>query len=169
MRFGVISDTHGNTRFACQAADLIIDAGAEFIYHLGDDYKDAELLRLSGLNVRMVPGLWCREYRDPKVPNVLEDCLEGVPIACAHTLEELRRSKVDAKLLLFGHTHVAESLIRGGVLLVNPGHLKRASDRGQMASFAMIEIQTELIVVALHELDGTRRAQLEFQRSALGC
>lgn len=168
MRFGVMSDTHGNAQFASMAADRIVADGAAFIYHLGDNFADAEMLRFSGLDVRMVPGLWCREYRDPKIPNIIEDRIEGVAVACAHTLDDLRKNSIRADLYFFGHTHEAEARQWGRVLHVNPGHLKRSIDRGQPASYVVVDIDAEHIVVAIYAIEDGACARHVYERHALG-
>ena len=169
MRFGVMSDTHGNHAFGNRAAERMTDAGAEFIYHLGDDYEDAELLRFAGFDVRAVPGLWCEAYRNGTVPKIIEDHAEGVSLACAHTLEDLKKHGVNAALYFFGHTHTAIAECHGEVLHVNPGHLKRDIDRGENASYALADIDAEYIAIAIHELAGGERFRHVLQRSALGC
>ena len=40
---GVMSDTHGNLPFMHEAAELMTQAfDVETIFHVGDDYRDAE-------------------------------------------------------------------------------------------------------------------------------
>ncbi len=165
MILGVMSDTHGNRALMHRAAEwLVREAGAEVIYHLGDDYPDVQELQDSGYPVRGVPGLWCKEYHQPNIPNVLVETVEGMTVACAHADQDLRGAAARAALQLTGHTHKA--VIRSGskFIRLNPGHLKAELSRGERASFAVIEITPEVLRLAIHELDGTIRMKKEIRR-----
>lgn len=162
---GVMSDTHGNMRWMHDVAGLMeARFGVDLILHVGDDYRDAEQLEMAGHNVRMVPGLWCEEYRTPK-RRWLDESVDGIRIAGCHADKDLRAVDRSADIVLTGHTHVAAVEAIGNTLYVNPGHLKRASDRGQAPSFATISISDEAITVRIHELDGSTRAERRFPRA----
>lgn len=160
MIFGVMSDTHGNSDLMLEAAVLMKEAhNAEFIYHLGDDYRDClELYRL-GYDARGVPGLWCPEYNHNRVPRRLVDTIEGLSIVCVHAQKDLRNGDSDRGMVLSGHTHVASIEHIGRTLFVNPGHLKSASNRCENASFAMIEITPAKVRVEIRELSDAIRTQ----------
>ena len=141
----------------------------DIIYHLGDDFSDAEELDFAGHMVRRVPGLWCEEYREPRIPNRLLDDLDGLRVACVHAEKDLRSVERAAQIILLGHTHTAQLIKLGRSLYVNPGHLKAPISRGQRASFAIIEIGPEAILVSIHEAaGGTPRQTLTVTRAALG-
>ena len=169
MVLGVLGDTHGNIDLMLRAAGCAAqELGATQFIHLGDDYADAETLRLYGYDVWAVPGLWCPEYHDGRVPRRFLETVDGVTIAAAHADADLRASDRGAAIILTGHTHEARIEVIGPTLHVNPGHLKAVMSRGQPASFATIGLDTEAIHAAIHELDGRTRLERSVQPLGLG-
>ncbi len=165
MILGVMSDTHGNLPLMFRAADLLTGRfGAEVLVHLGDDWEDGAALAAAGRTVWAVPGLWCEAYRSWRVPNARCETVDGVVLAFAHDTRDLARVRAGALVLLTGHTHEAEIRLAEGVLHMNPGHLKRSRDRGEDASFGVVEITPERITCAVHELDGTLRMRESLAR-----
>lgn len=155
MRIGVISDTHGNHRFMFQAVEALIrEHGANILFHLGDNYQDAEDLRMAGHDVRMVPGLWCPEYARSSIPRKLIESFDGVSVACAHALEELTGRERKSDIVLHGHTHRPEIQTRGHSVLFNPGHLSASRSRGHPASYGLIAIEAERLCFFVYRLDG---------------
>ncbi|HPO15184.1 MAG TPA: metallophosphoesterase family protein [Candidatus Hydrogenedentes bacterium] len=166
MIFGVMSDTHGNRALMHRVAEwLVQEAGADLIYHLGDDYSDFLELRDSGYPIRGVPGLWCKEYHQPNVPKVLVEDIEGVTVACAHADQDLRGAAAQARLILSGHTHQAAIRRRNKTIRLNPGHLKAELSRGERASFAVVHIDRDKIRLSIHELDGSVRMEKEVKEA----
>ncbi len=160
MILGVMSDTHGNRKRMHRVADqLVRDHGATLLFHLGDDYGDGEELAHAGHNVRFVPGLWCDEYRNPRIPKYLVETVEGLSIACAHTDKDIPPRDRNADIVLTGHTHVAALRRVGRSVWLNPGHLKPRSSRGERPSYAIIEIEADAITCCIHEVDGTVRTE----------
>ncbi|MGI6460628.1 MAG: metallophosphoesterase family protein [Candidatus Hydrogenedentales bacterium] len=161
---GVMSDTHGNRFLMLQAADIMKQLGATRVFHLGDDYSDAQELAMSGLDVHKVPGLWCAAYRDSRVPKRIVEVVDGVSIAAAHAPKDLRHSEHSADIVLTGHTHASAIEHVGHAIYLNPGHLKSSQSRGQRPSFAMITITAKEIHAAIHELTGAVRFERTFRR-----
>lgn len=163
MILGVLSDTHGNRALMHDAAQrLLREHRADRLYHLGDDYADAEELAFAGHDVRYIPGLWCPEYRDWRVPNTLIDEYNGVRISCAHAEQDLKRKEREAHIVMCGHTHVARIIREDGAIHLNPGHLKAPRDRGQLPSYAVIRIDERALHLAIHEIDGALRMAAEY-------
>ncbi len=161
---GVMSDTHGNRSLMFQAADVMKRLGATLIFHLGDDYPDAQELEMSGVDVRMVPGLWCAAYRDSRVPKRILETVDGVSIAAAHAAKDLRHTEHSADIVLTGHTHAPVIERAGHTIYLNPGHLKNPQSRGQRPSFAMLTITANEIHAAILELTGAVRLERTFRR-----
>ncbi len=165
---GVMSDTHGNRALMFRVADALIHTHhAEAIFHLGDDYADVEELRNAGYPVHGVPGLWCREYHNPRVPNTLIENLNGWVVAGAHAAQDIRGAAARAQIILTGHTHEAELRVVRRSLRVNPGHLKDAVNRGQPASYAVLVLDGDAVRASVHELSGAVRQELLVQREDL--
>lgn len=169
MLLGVLSDTHGNRELLFMAADRLVALGASLLIHLGDNYADGELLALGGYPVRMVPGLWCKEYHDARVPNRIDEEIGGVWVVAAHAETDLRDSDAEAGLVLHGHTHRARADLTPGGLVVNPGHLKAPRDRGERASYAAVRLDEATITATIHELDGAVRLTRSVSRVPEGC
>jgi len=161
---GVMSDTHGNRPLMFQAAGIIKQLGATLVFHLGDDYADAQELAMSGVDVRMVPGLWCDAYRSTRVPKRIVEDVRGVTIAAAHAAKDLRHTELSADIVMTGHTHEPAIKRVGHTVYLNPGHLKGPESRGHRPSFAMLTIADHTIRAAIHELTGAVRLEKTFDR-----
>lgn len=169
MILGVISDTHGNWPLMQAAAmALTREHGATLILHLGDDYEDALTLSNAGFPMRMVPGLWCPEYRNPRIPNLIVESYDGVSIACCHADQDVRGAARQAAIIAMGHTHTAEIRHVGRTVYFNPGHLKASAHRGRPASYGLIRIDTENILMRICGLDGHIIQESRFNKDALG-
>ena len=168
MRLGIISDSHGNRKLLFQAVDLLTEQHqAELLLHLGDDYEDAVEVKHAGYDVLMVPGLWCAAYRSIKVPNTLLQDFAGVRIGCAHTPEEVIGLRNKAEILLHGHTHTPEIKLDKHGIVMNPGHLKAARDRGSPASCGLIDIKSKAVNLHIFTLDGKVIEQCTVKRDEL--
>ncbi|MFP4500613.1 MAG: metallophosphoesterase family protein [Candidatus Hydrogenedentota bacterium] len=168
MIFGIMSDTHGHVQRMHRVADtMTAEHGVTFIYHLGDDYCDAEQLRWAGHEVRGVPGLWCDEYRRGRVPKTIVETIDWLTVSCVHADKDLGPREKAAHLVLFGHTHEAEVRRVGRSVWLNPGHLKAEHDRGEAASYGLTELTPEKLIVCIYELHGLLRERHEFSREEL--
>ncbi len=155
MILGVISDTHGNHVLMQKAVDLLQKRLlATSILHLGDDYADKEALEMAGVPVTGVPGLWCREYSDGRIPKTLTVEFDGVRVACAHSVDDLPPLTSDIGLALIGHTHRFGICVREKVPCMNPGHLKSENDRMRQPTFGLARITNAMLCLSIHNLRG---------------
>ncbi len=165
MILGVISDTHGNHVLMHKAVDLLQRRfQAAHILHLGDDYEDKEVLEAEGVPVTGVPGLWCREYHDGRIPNVLRLDFAGLRVVCAHAAHDLPPFTSDIGLVLFGHTHRFLISTHDGVPCMNPGHLKSEHDRMRQPTFGVVSITDTTIRLSIHDLRGHTLTEESFPR-----
>ena len=120
MVIGIISDTHGLLRpealIALRDSDYIIHAG-----DIGDPAilkKLAEIAPLTAIRGNVDRDAWARKI---PVTNVLE--VGGASIYVLHNLNELDLKPEAAGfwVVVSGHTHVAKSETKNGVLYFNPG------------------------------------------------
>jgi len=168
MIIGIISDTHGNRRMMHQVADnLLLRHNAELLFHVGDDYADAEELASAGYSVKMVPGLWCPEYANHRIPNTIVEPVDGITISAAHADKDLRARELAATIVLTGHTHVARIEKLGRSIHVNPGHLKSKLDRGERPSYGLISTDEDSVEISICELSGVIRESRRFARAEL--
>ena len=161
MKIGIMSDSHGNIEYVRKAAEYIMEAEVDYIIHLGDDYYDARILDNLPANVIKVPGVYEAVYQDASVPNRLVEDIAGLRILITHTKDSHRNDlpydkmpeeyiasrKVD--IVLFGHSHSFGAKLEGGILMVNPGHLKTGDKRGE-ATFALLDINKDVTVTILN-------------------
>ncbi len=162
MVVAVVSDSHGNREGLRRLAKRLQGLKASTVLHLGDDYRDATVLAEEGLQVLAVPGVYCPEYGRPDIPNRLVVELAGVKMLLTHTPErhrldlagdpDPRDPEPGVRLVLYGHTHKLGLETRGGVLWVNPGHLKDEKDRGLPPTFALLTLSSTMIKVEIRRL-----------------
>lgn len=151
MKVLVMSDSHGyisNARLAIEK-----NPGVEIIIHLGDYYKDA--IRLSELypnkRFEFVSGN-CDGNKAISTENVLEIENNIIFITHGHNYSVkwnykslLERAKYEnAKLILFGHTHIAAIDKIDNILLLNPGSITQ-SRSNYSESYAILDISKNSI------------------------
>ncbi len=118
LRVAILSDTHGLLR----PRVLEIAAGCERILHAGDVGDPAILDVLAKIApVEAVRGnVDGGELR--RLPAVAQGELDGLPFRMTHQREDVDPAwPLEARLVVFGHTHPPELEWRGGCLLLNPG------------------------------------------------
>lgn len=131
MKVAVISDTHtmGASRPIPSTAWPHLES-ADHILHAGDVCDPAVLDELKALApVDVVMGNcdgW--NVRDWGAPESLEVTLGGVRIAMLHDSgdrqgrwERMRKAFPEARVVVFGHSHLPWNEDRDGLLLFNPG------------------------------------------------
>ena len=145
MKLLVISDSHGNYPHAFMAHQL---AGpVDHIIHLGDGADDARMLEeVLEVPVHRVAG---NCDLDAKLPRELTLEFAHCRVFMTHGnthfvksgLKQLIKKgiEVGAKVVLYGHTHLPAVDTAEGMLLVNPGALKK----GFPGSYAIITLEAE--------------------------
>jgi len=174
MKIGVISDSHGNIDYVRQAAEYMMEAEVECIVHLGDDYYDARILDNLPTTVIKVPGVYEAIYQDASVPNRLAKDIAGLKVLITHTKDSHRNDLSNDKMpeeyiasrkvdiLLFGHTHSSYAKLEGGVLMINPGHLKAEDKKGE-ATMAILDINNRDVDVKIVNMKEEVKSQASFR------
>jgi putative phosphoesterase len=165
MKIGVVSDSHGQRENLRRAVKDMHEAGVEVIVHLGDDYDDVKSLSdHEGTAIIHVPGVFSTYYQDPGIPNRIIEEWEGVRVLLTHTPEihkndlptdldpEAVAARGEVHLILCGHSHIPEVKVKGGVIWVNPGHLKDDDKKGYPPTYALMEITGSEIRVRILDL-----------------
>ena len=165
MKIGVMSDSHGETDHVREAGRFLVEElGVELLIHLGDDEPDADVLRGLGPEVVTIPGVFSDRYRDPEVTNRVRTAFGPWRVLLSHTPERhkydlpedpdpqalVRSGEID--LLLHGHTHTPFVSEKGGVVIVNPGHLRSSDKKGHHASFACLDVRDRQLEVTVYSL-----------------
>jgi putative phosphoesterase len=156
LRVIVFSDSHGRLDNAFQA---LKEAGRlDYLLHAGDLYQDAfTLAAASSLPVKAVLG-----NCDKTVEGPAEELFElggrrffltHGHLAGINRLGYLMRKARThgAEAVIFGHTHISQSIMMDGILLLNPGSISRPRDQ-ERPSYAIIEIGAEGIKPSIHHL-----------------
>lgn len=163
----VIADTHVPDRVAALHPDLIPalqNLHPDLILHAGDICAPGVLERLR----QVAPVKAVRGNRDwlfaHELPRVLHLELNGVRLTLQHGHGNLfdylidkwqyirdgyrferytrvvRRTSGDANVMVFGHTHHAECIWQGNVLMFNPGSASLGPNRKGFPSFGVLKI-----------------------------
>lgn len=147
MKIGITGDTHGNQ----QIIRKIIQETppVEMWLHTGDYSQDAYLLEsMSGLPVIKVAGNCDRGGSNANPDEIFP--LEGFKIWLTHghryfhhqEVAELAwwANRLEADIVVFGHTHIPLAKWYGDKLLVNPGSPVQPRG-GSQPSFAVLTLQ----------------------------
>ena len=177
MKIGVISDTHGSTKWCRKALDYLKDC--DFIVHLGDvlyhgprnplpeGYNPAKLVELlnkiSGKKLKMVRGNCDADvdlmvlkhnlslrFRTLKAGSLLLGLIHGDQFSSKAELLDFAR-KFKLNILLYGHTHKKLLEFREGVVLFNPGSLSLPKDGSK--SLGVLEMEGRKARVVLYDLE----------------
>lgn len=116
-RIGIISDTHGVLRE--EVKDILRTCDA--ILHGGDvDRLNllAELMAIAPTTA--VQGNNDRNWADP-LPVIRNFTLHGLRFCMVHDKKQLPRDLGDRQIIIYGHSHKYEELMKDGRLWLNPG------------------------------------------------
>ena len=117
-RIGLISDTHGLVR----PEALTALKESELILHAGDIDKLEVLHALK--RIAPVVAIRGNNDRDPwarTIPDCIDLLVNGVKIHIIHDVNDLLHAPAGFHAVLSGHSHHPRSVIKDGVLFVNPG------------------------------------------------
>lgn len=159
IRIAVISDTHGDFRNVGRVRARL-GGRLDWLLHGGDHFQDAPRVAVNlGVDpsrVRAVVGNCDYPLREP-TRQVLE--LEGVKILLIHGHHDgvkhgfqrvyLRAAEVGARVVIFGHSHVAMNDDDGRILLLNPGSLTLPHVATDPPSCALLEISAGHVTAKL--------------------
>ena len=156
MRILLVSDTHGNQTALLQAHEA---AGrCDAVIHLGDGEQDTQVLETVDDQIQLFQVAGNCDLGSTKSRELLCEFGKvrlllchgdryGVKSGLSRLIERGHAAAVD--VVLYGHTHLAQSVEQEGLLLVNPGTLAvPASYR----SYAILEITESGITATIHPL-----------------
>lgn len=130
IRIGVVSDSHGAIDLFEKAVDQMKETSA--IVHLGDCASDAlEITKRTGREIITINGN-CDFFAREPLSRILK--MEGMRIYLTHGHRECvkmglmrlsyRAEEENAKLVLYGHTHIESAVKIGDAWFINPGAMK---------------------------------------------
>lgn len=144
MKIAVVSDTHGSEINILEFINKI--GRIDMIIHLGDCVDDVRFIRrhYNG-KIISVRGN-CEDIA--REPLVINEVIENIRFIICHGHSFGVKKSImgylykalenEAKIALFGHTHIEAIEDIEGVLLINPGSLSRSLGKGN--SYCVIEI-----------------------------
>lgn len=154
MKLLVISDTHGNLKYARHAIGRLLDKISGVI-HLGDMAADADALEAEcNLPFCVVAGncdFYFSAKGDLRARKIIE--INGAKILLTHGHKEgVKRDysplaenaeKNGCKAALCGHTHEPFNKTIGGILVLNPGSAAIPRGRARFPSYAVLDISDD--------------------------
>jgi predicted phosphodiesterase len=104
---------------------------------------------LAGRIVR-VASRACPEYESGKVPRKQMDMVDGRICCLVHDKAELSREDISNASVLFHGNSAAAALVQiGPRCFITPGHLRAPAPAGRPATFAMVDVSANEIVLTV--------------------
>ncbi len=146
MKIGLVSDSHNNKGSLSKAVKAM--GSVDLIFHLGDYYEDGLYLKtLTSTPVHIVRGNM--DFFSEGGHDEILTIVEGLKIFACHGhrygvkggLQRLyyKAKEVDARIVLYGHTHIPYLDDDGGILIMNPGTVGAPRSDGY-ESYGIIKI-----------------------------
>lgn len=153
-RIIIISDTHKNQVLMRKAFSN--EDNITHIFHLGDNYEDLDenFDLTEGKEIIKIPGIFHPGYLNKSLPAVQNTEISGWKFLLIHNIEDLKSIKHEADFFLFGHTHSWSFEKKKNSYFINPGHLRKESDKGRKPSYVVIDIEKESIIVSFKYING---------------
>jgi hypothetical protein len=130
MILGILSDTHDNIPKIIKAVEFFNSKKVDFVFHAGDFVAPFTIDRMNGLacewrgvfgnNDGEKNGLKAKSKGRIRHPP-LRIKLKGRNVALVHDIKSLDLAKDGSDIIIFGHTHKPEVVLRPRRLIVNPG------------------------------------------------
>ncbi len=151
MRFGIMSDSHGDMK---QVEKAVQDMGqVDYILHAGDHYRDALALRekiqtkVVGVGgncdlMMQTPKQHIGKYGGKKLL-LIHGHQYGVKRGLQSLVAHAKQRRID--MVVFGHTHIPTVEEMDKVLLFNPGSVAFPRYRGK-PTYGIIDIDEEGII-----------------------
>ncbi|MGM0462104.1 MAG: metallophosphoesterase family protein [Fibrobacterota bacterium] len=166
MKVLLVSDTHYNTTFLQDVVNRALsehEIGA--IFHLGDHFEDPLNIERGDTYVYRVPGIYHVGYKSGALEGLLSVDCEDFSVLLCHSLQDVTaQKKVLFDVILYGHTHAAAIDFKPHVVFVNPGHLKGYYDRGNPASYAILEFEKNVLSIDIYKYGGGMLHSLSLQK-----
>ncbi len=156
MRVLVFSDSHGSNYNLRKVLDT---AHADYLIFLGDGLREVQNL---AQNYPSIKFLWVKGNCDYDHDTLETDLItiDGIRILFTHghnfkvkygtgKLVEAAR-KINADVVLYGHTHVAEKTYLDGLYVINPGSCSKSREGGN--SYATLDIKNGQILPSIIKL-----------------
>lgn len=145
----IISDSHGNLDNVRKIMEK--EQNVHQVIHLGDLIgQEMQLKEICGCEISFVKGN-CDYYADNPVSDVLEIGANRIFITHGHHygvnfgIDRLcyAAKENQCNIVMYGHTHVPENSVYGGIIVVNPGSVSQPRQLNHKPTYAVMEIDEQ--------------------------
>lgn len=156
MRVLVFSDSHGSNYNLRKVLDT---STADYLIFLGDGLREVQNLMQSYPHIKFLAVKGNCDF-DPEAIETDLVTIGGIRILFTHghnfnvryttkTLEDAAR-KINADIVLYGHTHIAEKTYSDGLYIINPGSCSKSREGGN--SYAALDIENGQVLPSIIKL-----------------
>lgn len=157
MKIAVMSDTHGNVQLALNALKHI--GKIDRLIHLGDHYSDAlQIATKTGIPVDAVSGNtdldsepWADREKTLNINGRKIFITHGDIYKVKQGIDRLVEKAIieDARIALFGHTHLPMKQHIGDILFINPGCIIPNNSNNSLALLNLTENRIDAEIIFL--------------------
>lgn len=149
MKVIIMSDSHGNLDNVRKIMEKEKDV--DQVIHLGDLIgQDAQLKRICGCPVHAVRGN-CDYLSENPLSDVVEIGKNKIFITHGHNygvdfgIDRLCSAAQEngCNIAMYGHTHVPENSVFGGIIIVNPGSVSRPRQLNHKPTYGVMKVDEE--------------------------
>lgn len=165
MRILVVSDTHEDIETLRRVIERHDDINT--IIHLGDGQDDIENIKKE-YREKSIYNVWGNCDIGSNLPSMMELEVEGKKIFATHGhlfrvkkhLDELlaEAKRKEAKIVLYGHTHIPLIAVQDGVYIMNPGSLHKSMgcqgilNAEKVSSYGILGIENDDVSVKIFDI-----------------
>ncbi len=151
----IMSDTHNNQSLLRKVLQREITE-CDQVFHLGDNYEDLDENSdlLVNKTVIRVPGIFHPGYLNGNIPAMQTVELPSWSFLLVHNIDDIPEIRPSQNIFCYGHTHRMELRKIDAHYYLNPGHLKDEWDKDRPASYAILSVNIDHIVVNFKDKNG---------------
>lgn len=145
----IISDSHGDLSNVRKIMDK--EQSVQQVIHLGDLIgQEMQLKEICGCGIRLVKGN-CDYYADNPVSDIVEIGGNRIFITHGHHygvnfgIDRLcyAAKENQCNIAMYGHTHVPDNSVYGGIIIVNPGSVSQPRQLNHKPTYAVMKIDDD--------------------------
>ncbi|WP_216828849.1 metallophosphoesterase family protein [Alkalihalobacterium elongatum] len=154
----IISDSHG---WRSELANVIDRHRNEvdYIIHCGDSELEADARELEGVKIVSGNCDWGHDFPEELTVKITDDILLYVThghnynVKMTYVPISYRAEEVGARIVCFGHSHIATTFIENEVIYINPGSIRLPRNRKEQ-TYCMCTIKSHSVDVTFYSIEG---------------
>lgn len=154
----IVSDSHG---WKTELANVINRHRDEvnYIIHCGDSELEGDAKQLKGVNVVRGNCDWGTDFPEDAMIQITDDILlyathgHHYNVKMTYAPLSYRAEEVGARLVCFGHSHVATTFKENDVIYINPGSLRLPRNRKEH-TYCLCTIDKNSVDVTFYSIEG---------------